>query len=230
MSAPARAWLTAVSASRATAASLSTLPSTASGPQWPWSVYSHRHVSAIVTIGRSRVADARGTPAARCRRRPRPRSRAASFASGQAEQDDAADAEVREPRGLVGGDVGRDPGDAGHRPDRLADARARLDEERRDEHRRGRAASRGRARGAPAFAAGAADRGRPVCRRRAAGCAGGASRSSVMRSPGVGIKAEAVVRARRVGVLARRDRREAGTRPASPLRPSPGRCRWRGSR
>ncbi len=51
MSAPALAWLTAVSASRRRAASLSTLPSEASGPQWPWSVYSHKQVSAIVTSG-----------------------------------------------------------------------------------------------------------------------------------------------------------------------------------
>ncbi len=53
MSAPARAWLTAISASRLSAASLSTLPSGASGPQWPWSVYSHMQVSAIATSGKS---------------------------------------------------------------------------------------------------------------------------------------------------------------------------------
>ncbi len=45
MSAPARAWLTAVRASSSSVASLSTAPSSRSTPQWPWSVYSHRHTS-----------------------------------------------------------------------------------------------------------------------------------------------------------------------------------------
>ena len=49
-SAPARAWLTAVSASRTSRRVVVDDPSAASGPQWPWSVYSHRHVSAIVTM------------------------------------------------------------------------------------------------------------------------------------------------------------------------------------
>jgi len=52
-SAPARAWETAVRASRGRAASLSTSapPSGAhrSGPQCPWSVYSHRQVSAMTS-------------------------------------------------------------------------------------------------------------------------------------------------------------------------------------
>ena len=48
-SAPARAWLTAVRASSSTLASLSTAPSSRSTPQWPWSVYSHRHTSVITS-------------------------------------------------------------------------------------------------------------------------------------------------------------------------------------
>ena len=50
ISAPARAWDTAVRASSSSAASLSTVtspPISHSGPQWPWSVYSHRQVSAM---------------------------------------------------------------------------------------------------------------------------------------------------------------------------------------
>ena len=49
MSAPARAWETAVWAKRGRAASLSTV-SPERGPQWPWSVYSHRQVSQMTHI------------------------------------------------------------------------------------------------------------------------------------------------------------------------------------
>ena len=48
-SAPACAWLSAVRASRSTDASLSTLPSARSRPQWPWLVYSQRHRSAMTS-------------------------------------------------------------------------------------------------------------------------------------------------------------------------------------
>ena len=53
MSAPASACEAAVRASSSIVASLSTRPSARSGPQWPWSVYSHRQVSAISTRSRS---------------------------------------------------------------------------------------------------------------------------------------------------------------------------------
>ena len=49
MSAPARAWETAVRASSSTLESLSTVPCGVIRPQWPWSVYSHRHTSVITS-------------------------------------------------------------------------------------------------------------------------------------------------------------------------------------
>ena len=94
MSAPARAWLTAVRASSSSVASLSTLSvASRSTPQWPWSVYSHRHTSVITSSSRQRrliardgeLHDALLVPGARAlarpsRRAPRtaspPRSRA----------------------------------------------------------------------------------------------------------------------------------------------------------
>ena len=48
--APARACATAVAAYRSSVASLSTAPEPVSTPQCPWSVYSHRHRSAMITI------------------------------------------------------------------------------------------------------------------------------------------------------------------------------------
>ena len=48
-SAPARAWETAVRASSSRVASLSTVPSERTTPQWPWLVYSHRHRSVITS-------------------------------------------------------------------------------------------------------------------------------------------------------------------------------------
>ena len=45
MSAPAAACETAMRASSGSVASLSTVPSSSSTPQWPWSVYSHRQTS-----------------------------------------------------------------------------------------------------------------------------------------------------------------------------------------
>ena len=50
MSAPARAWATAVLESNSSVWSLSTDPSGASTPQWPWLVYSQRHRSAITIV------------------------------------------------------------------------------------------------------------------------------------------------------------------------------------
>ncbi len=47
MSAPARAWATAVRASSSRDESLSTAPAAVSRPQCPWSVYSQRQRSAI---------------------------------------------------------------------------------------------------------------------------------------------------------------------------------------
>ena len=49
MSAPASACETAVRASSSSVRSLSTVPSARSTPQWPWSVYSHRHRSQITS-------------------------------------------------------------------------------------------------------------------------------------------------------------------------------------
>src|SRR5215468_1273366 len=48
--APAAACATAMDAYRSRVASLSTSPAPVIGPQWPWSVYSHRHRSAISTV------------------------------------------------------------------------------------------------------------------------------------------------------------------------------------
>src|SRR5215831_19412151 len=48
--APATACATAMDAYRSRVTSLSTSPASVSGPQWPWSVYSHRHRSAISTV------------------------------------------------------------------------------------------------------------------------------------------------------------------------------------
>src|SRR6185369_1069538 len=55
---------------------------------------------------------------------------------GQAEQDQAADAERGKPRRFIGSHVGRHPEDARHGGDRSMDARTRLNEERRDQHGR----------------------------------------------------------------------------------------------
>src|SRR6201992_750527 len=48
--APACAWATAMAAYRSRVASLSTSPAGVSRPQWPWSVYSSRHRSAMSTV------------------------------------------------------------------------------------------------------------------------------------------------------------------------------------
>ncbi len=58
-SAPARAWLTAVRASSSTEASLSTVCSPFSTPQWPWSVYSHRHTSVTTSSSGTAALSAR---------------------------------------------------------------------------------------------------------------------------------------------------------------------------
>src|SRR6201992_2855468 len=50
MWAPAVAWGTAIAAYRSRVASLSTSPAGVSRPQWPWSVYSSRHRSAMITV------------------------------------------------------------------------------------------------------------------------------------------------------------------------------------
>ena len=93
--APAAAWATAMDAYRSSVASLSTSPEPVSSPQWPWSVYSSRHRSAMSTVAsptsaaRSRERQLRGSRPGRrppspgrpsppgCRtgsaRRPRPR-------------------------------------------------------------------------------------------------------------------------------------------------------------
>ena len=49
MSAPARTAVSHARASSSSVASLSTAPSSRSTPQWPWSVYSHRHTSVITS-------------------------------------------------------------------------------------------------------------------------------------------------------------------------------------
>ena len=100
--------LTAVSASRTSAASLSTEPSAASGPQWPWSVYSHRHVSAIVDERQLEGADPPegvldDPVVGRCFGAER------VLRLWQAEEDDAADAELGQASSLLGRHVGRQP-------------------------------------------------------------------------------------------------------------------------
>src|ERR1017187_2219409 len=57
MSAPADAWATAICPYRSRVASLSTSPDSVSSPQWPWSVYSSRHRSAMSTVAPPTSAD-----------------------------------------------------------------------------------------------------------------------------------------------------------------------------
>ena len=114
-------------------ASLSTRPSARSGPQCPWSVYSHRQVSAISTRSRS---------ASRSRRRVswtipssiQPPVPMASLSAGQAEQDHAADAEGLRARGRPrSASSGVTRIDAGHRAHGLAALAAGLHEHRGDQ-------------------------------------------------------------------------------------------------
>ena len=168
MSAPARACETAVAARRAIAASLSTLPSARTGPQWPWSVYSQRQVSAISTrsgfASRRRRSVSWTMPSSI--QAPEP---SASFDAGRPNR-------ITPPMPSVGvaGDVGgrlvrRDAVHAGERRDRAPDAAPGLDEDRRHELARmdprlaDEGPEGGRAAG-PAKAMGGIDgrRGRPV--------------------------------------------------------------------
>ncbi len=61
-SAPAAACAAAIEAYRSSVASLSTSPEAVRMPQWPWSVYSSRHRSAISTVA-SPTSDARSRSA-----------------------------------------------------------------------------------------------------------------------------------------------------------------------
>ena len=96
MSAPARAWLTACSARSGSVASLSTSirpPISASGPQWPWSVYSQKHRSVITSrSGATRLAIRIASwtmPSSRERGRA-----ACVLVLGDAEEEDRRDAQL----------------------------------------------------------------------------------------------------------------------------------------
>ena len=135
-SAPARACETAVRASSSSVASLSTLPSGRTTPQWPWLVYSHRHRS-VITIRsgmglldrpRRQLHDALVVPGARA---------LLVLGGGEPEQQHGGDPELRR-LARLGDRVGdREPVDAGHRRDRLAPVDPVGDEHRVDEVRGG---------------------------------------------------------------------------------------------
>ncbi len=118
MSAPARAWLTAVRASSSSEASLSTVPSSRRTPQWPWEVYSQRHTSVITSSSGTRLLDrARGqlhdallVPRAGAVR---------VLLGGQPEQHHRGDAERGRLLRLLDDGAQRQAIDAWHRRDRL---------------------------------------------------------------------------------------------------------------
>ena len=127
-SAPARACERAAAASRSRVGSFATSPFSTM-PQWPWSVYSHRHTSVITQ--RSGSADLIASTA-RCTTpfaasAPEPR---ASFWSGIPKSSTAGMPSVAHRLGLGHHRVHREAQHAGHRRHRLAHAAA-LDHEER---------------------------------------------------------------------------------------------------
>ena len=121
MSAPALAWLTAVRASSSSVGSLSTSkpsrPSTTT-PQWPWLVYSQRQTSAMRTSffaaadclqrAQSLLHDAVFVPCA---------GASLVFGLGQAEEQQAAEAQAGGLFGFAHGFVHGEVEDAGHGAD-----------------------------------------------------------------------------------------------------------------
>ena len=214
---PARAWLTAVSASRTSAASLSTDPSAASGPQWPWSVYSHRQVSAIVDERQVAAPGSGGTPPGRCRRRPMPRNRAGPSPSGRPNRMTPPTPRSGQTRGLFGRDVRRQPA-TGRASNRSARGRPTpgATNSGRDEHRgmEPRLADQ-RAQGGRAPQPAGSDEQRSPAEPVGAG-EGGASRSSVMRSPAAGGPGRAAVASASAAASGRRRTRGPGTLPRGP--------------
>ena len=88
---------TAVRASSSSVASLSTAPSSRSTPQWPWSVYSHRHTSVITSRSgcASLIARVASCTTPSSSQAPEP---SASLSVGDAEQQHGRDAERAQPR------------------------------------------------------------------------------------------------------------------------------------
>ena len=159
MSAPARAWLTAVSASRASAASLSTEPSGAERAAVPVV-----GVLAQAGVGDRHERQLEGADAPERLlhdpvRRPTPPSRSGPLPPAGRTGARRRHRAPASRRGLHGRHVGRQPRAARHRRDRLPHAPSPgMDEQRSHEHRRMERASPGPAPGAPAFAAAGADR------------------------------------------------------------------------
>ena len=114
-------------------ASLSTPPSAISGPQWPWLVYSQRHVSAISASGRSA---SRSRESACCTtpssiHAPVPQC---VLVVRQAEDDHAAQTQPGVAFRIAHGLVGRDVVDPRERRDRPPQSAAGADEDRGHEH------------------------------------------------------------------------------------------------
>ncbi len=109
--------------SSSSVASLSTPPSALSTPQWPWSVYSQRHRSAITIRSGCALFDRAGGDAARSPPRPtRPSPRRPSSAGIPNRITAGIPSGARLP-GFLDGMGDRQPATPGHRLDRLAAAR-----------------------------------------------------------------------------------------------------------
>ena len=111
-------------ASSSIVASLSTRPSARSGPQWPWSVYSHRQVSAIRTRSRS-ASRRRRSVSWTMPSSTQPPVPMASFSAGRPNRITPPTPSAASAAGVDERLVGGDALDAGHGADGLAAAAAR---------------------------------------------------------------------------------------------------------
>ncbi len=135
ISAPARAWLTACCDRSGSVASLSTSirpPDSASGPQWPWSVYSQKHRSVIT----SRSGAAFLAMPMACWTIPSSWKRggpARVLVLGDAEEDDRRDAQLGGLGDRLAQPVERELILARHRGDLATEIPAVVDEQRVDQ-------------------------------------------------------------------------------------------------
>ena len=212
MSAPALAQDTAICASRGRLWSLSTSPPWMT-PQWPWSVYSQRHTSAMSCSSGTESFSARSAfwtmPSSA--QAPVP---ARVLVAGDAEEDDRGHAHCPRPLRLLDRQVHREVVDSRHRGHRLPNAPALDDEERIDEVGGAGARSRAPCAGAPRCGAVAGDGGwgRPCCR---------------LRSTAQSVHRACNRRPMPSRLLLDRDRRRPGPGPRHPGRPPAARGRVR---